>query len=120
MAKTGNTGFRRIIRAGGFSWKGFVATFKNEAAFRQELALTLLLVPLALWLTEDRIERALMIGFWLLVPLMEMINSAIESIVDRIGDEYHPLSGAAKDIGSATVVFAMIVAAIVWAVLLFP
>lgn len=120
MAKTGNTGLSRIIRAGGFSWKGFVAAFKNEAAFRQELALTLLIVPLAFWLTGDRVERALMVGVWLLVPLMEMINSAIEAVVDRIGEEYHPLAGAAKDIASATVVFAMIIAAVVWAILLFP
>lgn len=120
MAKAGNTGIRRIIRAAGFSCKGFIVAFKNEAAFRQELALTLLIVPLAFWLTDDRVERALMVGVWLLVPLMEMINSAIEAVVDRIGEEHHPLSGAAKDIGSATVVFAMIIAALVWAILLFP
>lgn len=119
MAKTGNTGIGRIIRAGGFSWKGFIAAFRNEAAFRQELGLTVLLVPLAFWLTDDPVERALMVGVWLLVPLMEMINSAIEAVVDRIGDEYHPLAGAAKDIGSATVVFAMLIAALVWAILLF-
>ena len=120
MAKTENTGVRRIVRAAGFSWKGFIAAFKNEAAFRQELALTLLIVPLAFWLTEDRLERALMVGVWLLVPLMEMINSAIEAVVDRIGDEYHPLAGAAKDIGSAAVVFAFMIAVVVWAILLFP
>jgi diacylglycerol kinase (ATP) len=120
MAKTDNTGVRRIIRAAGFSRKGFAAAFKNEAAFRQELALTLLIVPLAFWLTDNRLERALMVGTWLLVPLMEMINSAIEAVVDRVGDEYHPLAGAAKDIGSAAVVFAMIIAAVVWVILLFP
>lgn len=119
MDKANNTGFRRIIRAAGFSWKGFVAVFKNEAAFRQELGLTLLLVPLAIWLTQDPVERALMIGFWLLVPLTEMINSAIEAVVDRIGDEYHPLAGVAKDVGSAAVVYAMFVAAVVWGILLF-
>lgn len=120
MAKTDNTGVRRIVRAAGFSRKGFAAAFKNEAAFRQELALTLLIVPLAFWLTDNRLERALMVGTWLLVPLMEMINSAIEAVVDRVGDEYHPLAGAAKDIGSAAVVFAMIIAAVVWVILLFP
>jgi len=119
MAKAENTGIRRIIRAAGYSWKGFVAVFKNEAAFRQELGLTLLLVPLALWLTSDALERALMVGFWLLVPLTEMFNSAIEAVVDRIGDEYHPLAGVAKDVGSAAVVYAMLVAAVVWGILLF-
>lgn len=120
MAKTDNTGIARIIRAAGFSWKGFVAAFRNEAAFRQELALTLLIVPLVFWLTDNRLERALMVGVWLLVPLMEMINSAIEAVVDRIGDEFHPLAGAAKDIGSAAVVFAALIAAAVWLIVLFP
>ncbi len=119
MGKAGNTGIRRIIRAAGFSRKGFVSVFKNEAAFRQELALTLLLVPLAFWLTDDPVERALMVGFWLLVPLAEMFNSAIEAVVDRISDEYHPLAGVAKDAGSAAVVYAMLVAAVVWGILLF-
>jgi diacylglycerol kinase (ATP) len=119
MSKAGNTGIRRIIRAAGFSWKGFVSVFKNEAAFRQELGLTLLLVPLAFWLTKDPVERALMVGFWLLVPLTEMVNSAIEAVVDRISDEYHPLAGVAKDVGSAAVVYAMLVASVVWGILLF-
>ena len=119
MASTGNTGLKRIIRAGGYSWKGFVAAFRNEAAFRQELGLTLLLLPLAFWLGDNPLERALMIGVWLIVPTIELINSGIEAVVDRISDEHHPLAGRAKDVGSAAVFLAFSNASIVWAVILF-
>ena len=119
MAKTGNTGVQRVIRAAGFSWKGFKEAFRNEAAFRQELGLTLLLVPVAFWLGESALERALMIGMWLLVPVVELINSGIEAVVDRISDEHHPLAGRAKDVGSAAVFLAIANAGIVWAILLF-
>ena len=119
MGQAGNTGWRRIVRAAGFSWKGFVAAFRNEAAFRQELALTLVLLPLAFWLGQTALERALMIGIWLLVPVVELLNSGIEAVVDRIGEEQHPLAGRAKDVGSAAVFLAISNAAIVWAILLF-
>ena len=119
MGKAGNTGVRRIIRAAGYSWKGVCAAFRNEAAFRQELALTLVLVPLAFWLGANALERALMIGVWLLVPIIELLNSGIEAVVDRIGDEPHPLAGRAKDVGSAAVFLALANAAIVWAILVF-
>jgi len=119
MGQAGNTGLRRILRAAGFSWQGFVAAFRNEAAFRQELALTLGLVPLAFWLGQTALERALMIGIWLLVPVVELLNSGIEAVVDRIGEEHHPLAGRAKDVGSAAVFLAISNAAIVWAILLF-
>ena len=119
MAKAGNTGIRRIIRAGGYSWRGFKACFRNEAAFRQELALTVILLPLAFWLGENAVERALMIGVWLIVPTVELLNSGIEAVVDRISDEHHPLAGRAKDVGSAAVFLAFANASAVWAVLLF-
>ena len=119
MNKAGNTGLRRIVRAAGFSWKGLCAAFQNEAAFRQELALTLLIVPLALWLGETALERAVMTGAWLIVPIVELLNSAIEAVVDRVGDEYHPLAGRAKDVGSAAVFLAFVNAGIVWAIILF-
>jgi diacylglycerol kinase (ATP) len=119
MADAGNTGIKRIIRAGGFSWKGFVACFKHEAAFRQEMALTIALIPLAFWLGNNSLERALMIGVWLIVPTVEMLNSGIEAVVDRISDEHHPLAGRAKDLGSAAVFLAFTNAAVVWAILLF-
>ena len=119
MGKSGNTGIKRIIRAGIYSWKGFKACFKNEAAFRQELALTAVLLPLAFWLGENALERALMIGVWLIVPTVELLNSGIEAVVDRISDEHHPLAGRAKDVGSAAVFLAFTNASAVWAVLLF-
>ena len=119
MRQSGNTGIKRIIRAGGYSWQGFVAAFRNEAAFRQELGLTLVLIPLAYWLGDTPVERAVMIGIWLLVPTIELINSGIEAVVDRIGEEHHPLAGRAKDVGSAAVFLAFSNAAIVWAIILF-
>ncbi len=119
MADSGNTGIKRIIRAGGYSWQGFVAAFRNEAAFRQELGLTLLLLPLAFWLGDTPVERAVMIGVWLVVPTVELLNSGIEAVVDRIGEEHHPLAGRAKDVGSAAVFLAFSNAGIVWTIILF-
>jgi diacylglycerol kinase (ATP) len=119
MAKTDNTGFKRIIRAGGYSYKGFVACFRHEAAFRQEMALTVILLPLAFWLGDTGLERAVMIGTWLIVPTVEMLNSGIEAVVDRISDEHHPLAGRAKDLGSAAVFLSFANAAVVWALILF-
>lgn len=119
MEKTGNTGIRRIIRAGGYSYKGFVACFRHEAAFRQELGLTIVLLPLAFWLGDNAMERALMIGVWLIVPTVELINSGIEAVVDRISDEHHPLAGRAKDVASAAVFLAFSNAALVWVIILF-
>jgi len=119
MGKAGNTGIMRVIRAGGYSWKGFKACFKNEAAFRQELALTAVLLPLAFWLGDNALERALMISVWLIVPVVELLNSGIEAVVDRISAEHHPLAGQAKDVGSAAVFLAITNASAVWAVLLF-
>jgi diacylglycerol kinase (ATP) len=114
----GNTGFRRLIRAAGYSLQGLAATFRHETAFRQEVALTVMLVPLALWLGKTGLEQALLIAVWMLVLLFELINSAIEAVVDRIGSEQHVLSGRAKDIGSAAVLVAIINAVIVWLLVL--
>ncbi len=119
MGKSGNTGITRIIRAAGYSWKGFVAAFRHEAAFRQELGLTLLLLPLAFWLGDNPVERALMIGVWLVVPTVELLNSGIEAVVDRVSEAHHPLAGRAKDVGSAAVFLAFSNAAAVWSILLF-
>jgi len=119
MDKKSNTGIRRIIRAGGYSYQGFVACFRNEAAFRQELGLTVVLLPLAFWLGDSAMERALMIGVWMIVPTVELINSGIEAVVDRISDEHHPLAGRAKDVGSAAVFLAFSNAALVWVIILF-
>ena len=116
--KPGDTGLTRIIKAFGYSAKGFVACYRNEAAFRQEVAASVILVPLGLWLGGDGVERALLVGSWLLVLVVELINSGIEAIVDRIGPERHELSGRAKDIGSATVLLAITISALTWGLVL--
>jgi len=115
----GKTGIRRILNAAGYSWAGLCAAYKHESAFRQELWLTVLLVPLALYLDKTGIERALMIGALLLVLVVELLNSAIEASVDRISLEHHLLIKRAKDMGSAAVMLALINAAAVWLLLLF-
>ncbi len=115
----GNRGLRRLLRATRFSCQGLRAAVRHEAAFRQELLASLALVPLALWLGEGSLEKALLLASWLLVPLVELLNSAIEAVVDRIGDERHELSGRAKDLGSAAVLMALVNAAVVWGLLLF-
>ncbi len=114
MAKPGKTGLSRIIAAAGYSRKGLHAAFKNEAAFRQELFLLLLLTPVALWLGNGGIDYALLIGALLLVLMVELLNSAVEAVVDRIGPEHHKLAGQAKDIGSAAVFVALVNAALIW------
>ena len=114
MADSGNTGLTRIIKAAGYSWQGIKATFKYEAAFRQEVALAVVLIPLAIWLGENAIQMALMISSVLLVMLVEILNSAIEATIDRHGDEQHTLSGRAKDMGSAAVMFALIYLMVIW------
>jgi diacylglycerol kinase (ATP) len=114
VAKPGNTGWRRIINAIRFSAKGLSAAWKFEAAFRQEFILTLLLIPAAFWLGQSAYERMLLIGTCLLVLLVELINSAIEATVDRIGTEQHELSGRAKDLGSAAVLVSLVIVVLVW------
>ncbi len=109
-----NRGIRRLIKAAGYSFKGLAAAFRHETAFRQEVALSLLLVPLALWLGENGVEQALLIMSWLLVLMFELVNSGIEAVVDRVGTEHHELSGRAKDVGSAAVLLALVNAAVVW------
>ncbi|GBE06966.1 MAG TPA: diacylglycerol kinase [Gammaproteobacteria bacterium] len=118
MVNKGVTGIRRIINAAGYSYAGLVATLKNEAAFRQELALVAILVPVAFWFGEGSVEKALLVSSLLLILIVELINSAIESVIDRIGSEQHELSGRAKDIGSAAVFLALLNAAVIWAFLL--
>ena len=113
-------GLRRVINATHYSLAGLRFAWREEASFRQELILALLLAPLALLLGETGIERALLIGSLLLVLMLELLNSAIEAVVDRVGTERHPLSGIAKDLGSATVFLAMWNVLIIWSLLLWP
>lgn len=98
---------------------GFLACFRNEEAFRQEVALSLVIVPLAIWLGETGMERAMLLLSWLIVPLVELLNSSLEAVVDRIGAEQHELSGRAKDLGSAAVFLALLIAAMIWGVVLW-
>jgi len=114
LAKPGNTGIKRIIRATKFSAQGLAAAWKNEAAFRQEVTLVLLLLPVAFWLGQSALERAVLIGSLLIVPIVEILNSAIEAAIDRHGDEQHELSGRAKDMGSAAVFLSLLLVAVTW------
>ena len=114
------TGFTRMFRAFGASMQGLSGAFREEAAFRQELALALLVIPLGLWLGQSGVERALLIAPMFLVLVVELINSAIETTVDRIGLERHKLSGLAKDIGSAAVLMSLLLLAVVWLLVLWP
>lgn len=118
MANSNNKGVARLLKAAQFSWQGFQAAYKHEEAFRQEVWGLLVAVPLALWLGDDGVEKALMIGSVLLLLIVELLNSAIESTIDRIGTERHELSGRAKDIGSAAVLLATINVILVWFLML--
>ena len=115
----GRTGLRRILNAARYSMDGLRAAYRHEDAFRQEIWLTLVAVPLALWLGEGALERALMIGSVLLVLVVELLNSAVEATVDRVSLERHELAKRAKDVGSAAVLVALLNAAVVWSLLLF-
>lgn len=119
MAASGNTGVKRLIKASIYSWQGIKAAYRNEEAFRQEVWLLLVAVPLALWLGDNGIERALMIGSVLLLLIVELLNSAVEAAIDRIGQERHELAGRAKDMGSAAVSCALLNAALIWLFMLF-
>lgn len=114
MSKPGNSGFRRIAKATGYSLAGLRSAWRHEAAFRQETTAAILLSPLALWLGQSAIEKMLLIGSLLLTLTVELLNSAIEAAVDRHGGEQHELSGRAKDMGSAAVMLSLTIAALVW------
>ncbi len=119
MAGQSAKGLRRIINAWGYSISGLRACYQHEEAFRQELMLLLVALPLGLWLGSNGVERALLIGSLLLIPIVELLNSAVEAAIDRFGGEHHELSGRAKDIGSAAVMFSFIQAGLVWVLVLF-
>ncbi|MFD1217222.1 MULTISPECIES: diacylglycerol kinase [Microbulbifer] len=118
--KPGKTGISRLIDATGYSWAGLIATWRNEAAFRQEVSLAIFLIPAALWLGESGIERALLIGVTLLVMIVELLNSAVEAVVDRVSAEKHPLSKIAKDTGSAAVSISLLLWLTTWGCILLP
>jgi len=118
MAGSENTGIKRWENALKFTCLGLKATYKHEEAFRQEVFVLLIAIPLALFFGESAVEKLLMIGSILLLLIVELLNSAIEAVVDRFGGELHELSGRAKDMGSAAVFVAMINAILIWLVLL--
>lgn len=114
------TGLTRIIKAAGYSWQGLRAAWQHEAAFRQEAVAALIAIIVACWLEVEPVTRVLLIGSVVLVIIVEVLNSAIEAVVDRIGSELHPLAGRAKDMGSAAVLLAILLALFVWLALLLP
>ena len=117
MNKPSRTGVAHVFDAYRYSLKGLRAAWRHEVAFRQEIALASLLLPLALWLGTNASERALLIGSVVIVIIVELLNSAIEAIVDRISTELHPLSGQAKDLGSAAVMLSMLLCLSCWAMI---
>ena len=119
MPKPGKTGLTRIVHAFGYSMKGFKAAFKHESAFRQEVTLFIVLLPAAIWLGRSSIDYILLIGSLLLVLIVELLNSAVEAVVDRIGDEMHKLAGHAKDMGSAAVFVSLANVFLVWGLIAY-
>ena len=114
----GKTGIKRLANAFTYSVAGTLAAFKHEDAFRQEVILSAILIPLAIYLGQTAIEQALMIASILLIIIVELLNSSVEATVDRISVKRHKLSKRAKDIGSAAVFFSLVNAAVIWFLIL--
>ena len=114
----GKTGLTRLVNAFGYSIAGTLAAFKHEDAFRQEVLLTVILTPIALYLGETAMQQAFMISSLLFIIIVELLNSSIEATVDRISVKHHKLAKRAKDIGSAAVFFSLINAALIWFLIL--
>lgn len=118
MNKSGATGLTRIVNAAGYSLQGLWAALKYESAFRQELFLVVILVPAAFWAGNTAVEYGMLIGSLLMVLIVELLNSAIEAVVDRVGNEHHDLAGRAKDMGSAAVMLSLLLVCGVWGLIL--
>ena len=114
------TGLRRLINALGYSLSGLRLAWKDEAAFRQEVILAIIFVPVAFMMPVGEIERVLLVGSVMLVLVVEMINSAIEAVIDRVSLDMHPLAKKAKDMGSAAVLLALANAILIWIMILWP
>jgi diacylglycerol kinase (ATP) len=112
------SGLRRLTLAFVNSWQGFKGAFRFEAAFRQEVALAVVLIPLGCWLGKSGLEKALLVASVLLVLIVELLNTGIETVVDRIGLERHELSGLAKDVGSTAVLLSFALLGVIWGFLL--
>lgn len=120
MKPANNHGIRRVFRATGFSMKGLKSAWIHEAAFRQELMLVIIMLPIALLVNISTVERLLLILTLFIVLIVELLNSAVEAVVDRVGSEIHPLSGQAKDIASAAVFMSLALCGITWLTILLP
>ncbi|OXX38983.1 diacylglycerol kinase [Vibrio sp. V09_P4A23P171] len=118
--KPGRTGIKRLFYATGYSIQGLKAAWLNKAAIRQETVTSILLITITFFLPVTKIEQIMMIGCLVLVVIVELMNSAVEAVVDRVGSEWHELSGRAKDIGSAAVLIALIFSAFTWMFILWP
>lgn len=116
----GTSGLQRILNATGYSLAGFKAAFQNEAAFRQIILINSMLIPLSFFMPVSRVEQVIMIVVCLLAIIVELINSAIEAVVDRVSMEQHPLSKNAKDMGSAAQFVALAIIALTWGACLIP
>ncbi|NQZ31102.1 MAG: diacylglycerol kinase [Oceanospirillaceae bacterium] len=114
------TGIKRIFKAAGYSWQGIVYAWQNEAAFRQEFVLFVVASIVAIFSSVSPVEKAVLIGSVAIVIIVEILNSAIEAVVDRFGKEFHPLSKAAKDMGSAAVFISLAAAALIWMIIFIP
>ncbi|MDH5331690.1 MAG: diacylglycerol kinase [Aquincola sp.] len=110
----GRTGLDRIAHAAGYSWSGLRTAFRAESAFRQEAGLAAVMLPAAFWLGRDWMQVALLAGSVILVLIVELLNSGIEAVVDRVSFELHDLSKRAKDYGSAAVMLSLLLAAGIW------
>jgi len=113
-------GLGGVLKAARWSWRGLKAAWRHESSFRTEVYLCVVAVPFALWLGQTSVERVLLIGSCLLVLAAELLNSAIEAVIERYGNEWHELAGRAKDMGSAATFVLMVNVALVWALILCP
>lgn len=116
--KSGHSGLTRLFHSFRYSCKGLKAGWVNEAAFRLEVILTVIMLPVGIWLARGLTDALLLISSVLIVLIVELLNSAVEAVVDRIGPERHPLSGRAKDMASAAVFLSTLLAGAVWGSLL--
>ncbi|MCH1599873.1 MAG: diacylglycerol kinase [Pseudomonadales bacterium] len=112
------TGLRRVLAATRYSFNGLLLALKTEEAFKQEFALFIVLAPLGFWLGQNDIERLLLVGVLVLVLIVELLNTAIEAVVDRVSSDFHELSGQAKDLGSAAVFLSLVLVLITWGVII--
>ena len=114
MVKPRNTGITRVWKATIYSAQGLKAAWRHEPAFRQELVISLILLPISFWIAKSWVEVAVLMGVCFLVLIVELLNSAVEAVVDRVGHEHHDLAGQAKDMGSAAVMLSLIMAVGTW------